>query len=38
MSGNVDVGFGSAGTLSGTFSAALCDTSNSTQGASQCYQ
>ncbi len=39
MTGNVnDVVFGSEGSLSGTFDAPLCDTGNSVQGASQCFQ
>lgn len=38
MQGSLDVGFGTAGTLSGNFNASLCDTSQAVQGASQCYQ
>ncbi len=38
MAGTFDAGFGTAGTLSGTFNAPVCDTSNAVQGASQCYQ
>jgi hypothetical protein len=38
MTGSVDVGFGSAGTLSGNFAALLCDTSAADAGPSQCYQ
>ncbi len=38
MRGSANVGFGSAGTLSGDFAAPLCDTSKSVQGNSQCYQ
>ncbi len=38
IAGTVDVGFGSSGTLSGNFNAGLCDTSNSTEGASVCLQ
>ncbi len=38
MTGSLDVQFGAEGSLSGSFEASLCDTSNAPQGESQCYR
>jgi hypothetical protein len=38
MTGSLNVGFGTSGSLVGSFVAPLCDTSNSIQGPSTCYQ
>jgi len=36
--GSLDVGFGTSGSLAGSFTAPLCDISNSPQGPSTCFQ
>jgi hypothetical protein len=38
LDGALDVVFGTSGSLSGTFTAPICDTSNSFEGPVQCYQ
>ena len=38
MNGTVAVSFGTAGSLTGSFAAPLCDTSNAVQGQAQCFQ
>jgi hypothetical protein len=38
MDGSLNVVFGTSGTLVGSFTAPICDTSNSFEGPAQCFQ